>query len=306
MMATGTDRTMLDRILVGLDGSPLGEAILPLVERLATALPAEVVLLHVTHLPGEVASVWQRLGLAPEVELSQTRASAYLDEQRQRLAARGVTARTALAVGDAADEIVAHARGGHTLIAISTHGRTGARRWVHGSVMERVLRGTSTPLLVVRPAHGGTGVVPTVGRVVVCLDGSARAQAAVPTAVTLASALAVPLVGVRVVEYARPSFLVDPEGEFSARIVADLRRAAVVYLEQVLRDTGVATEAVALVGSSADAIVQYARAQAGSLLVLTTHGRAGVPRVLMGSVALRVLLQATDPVVLLRPEGPPD
>jgi nucleotide-binding universal stress UspA family protein len=124
--------------------------------------------------------------------------------------------------------------------------------------------------------------------------------------VTLASALTVPLVGLRVVDYVRPSFLVDPEGELSAGIVADLRHAAVAYLEGVLRRAGIAAEAVAVVGSSAEAIVRYTREQAGSLLVLTTHGRSGMPRMLMGSVALRVLLQASDPLVLLRPEAEAD
>ncbi|RPH99758.1 MAG: universal stress protein, partial [Zetaproteobacteria bacterium] len=137
---------MLSRILVPLDGSPLAEAVIPQVAELAALRKAEVVLLRVAlahTLPG-ADPVAAQVRAVDEAE-------AYLLRVERDLVARGLPVVRAVRYGRPAEEILDHARvGGVSLIAMSTHGRTGIRRWVLGSVAEQVARRSPVPVLLWR------------------------------------------------------------------------------------------------------------------------------------------------------------
>ena len=76
---------------------------------------------------------------------------------------------------------------GDTLIAMATHGRSGIDRWLLGSVAEKVLRGTTNPLLLVRATeHGKSDGEKTIKRVIVPLDGSPLAEKVLPHVTALA------------------------------------------------------------------------------------------------------------------------
>jgi nucleotide-binding universal stress UspA family protein len=137
---------MLSRILVPLDGSPLAEAVLCQVVEIATLKKSEIVLLR--------AALAHAILGAEQVE-AQVRvveeAQAYLAKIETNLAAQGFAVKSVVRYGHAADEILDHARaGGVGLIAMSTHGRGGVRRWVLGSVAETVVRHAPVPVLLVR------------------------------------------------------------------------------------------------------------------------------------------------------------
>jgi nucleotide-binding universal stress UspA family protein len=135
---------MYDRILVPLDGSDLAKAIIPRVEAMAMAHGAEVILLEV--LPAT--------GVHPETAAREREeAEQHLTAVEKQLLDAGVKARHTVRHGsDAAAEIVDYAEVNDVdLIAMSTHGRSGIGRWVFGSVASKVLRGTSKPILLVRP-----------------------------------------------------------------------------------------------------------------------------------------------------------
>lgn len=137
---------MFKKILVPLDGSPLDESILPQVTELARAHSAELVLLR-------VALAHAFPGADPtEAQVEAVReAERYLEEVEQDLRGKGLRVSTAARYGNAAAEILDHAAfSGVDLTAMSTHGRTGVSRWVQGSVAEKVLRGSTHPLLLVR------------------------------------------------------------------------------------------------------------------------------------------------------------
>ena len=137
---------MLSRILVPLDGSPLAEAVLPRVVELATLRKAEIVLLR-------VALAHAILGSDPveaQVHVVEE-AQAYLAKIETHLVAQGLAVKSVVRYGHAADEILDHVRvGGVEMIAMSTHGRGGVRRWVLGSVAETVVRHSPVPVLLVR------------------------------------------------------------------------------------------------------------------------------------------------------------
>ena len=135
---------MLSRILVPLDGSPLAESVLPQVVELATLRKAEVVLVRVA-LAHTLPGANQADAQVRAVESAQR----YLTKIEADLAAQGIAAKGVVRYGHAAEEILDHARtGGIDLIAMSTHGRSGIRRWVLGSVAETVARRAPVPVML--------------------------------------------------------------------------------------------------------------------------------------------------------------
>jgi nucleotide-binding universal stress UspA family protein len=141
-------KTVYRRILVPLDGSSAAEGVLPHVRELAKHVGAEVVLLSVALAP-----------LSPGAEPIQAQATAlqeadvYVSDVAARLQHRGIRAEARVRYGAPVEEILDHASAaGIDLIAMATHGRTGLKRVVLGSVAEQVLRRTPVPMLLVRAA----------------------------------------------------------------------------------------------------------------------------------------------------------
>ena len=296
---------MLRRILVGLDGSPLAEAILDPVRTLARRLGAEIVLLHVIHVPETIRAAGAGPKLDDVVAQEQTRARAYLADVARKIGESGLSIASAISVGDAAAEIVRYAERQHVdLIALATHGRSGMQRWLHGSVADAVLHTAVTPLLMLRPS-GARAVAPGLRRLVVPLDGSPLAETALPVAEELARALAAPIVLLRVVEFFGLAFGSDPFGgayvDFES-ILGLLRDDAERYLAGVagrLREKGLTVETLSPIGIAVDTITAQARDHPGTVLVLSTHGRTGWRGLVLGSVARRVVPLATGPVLVV-------
>jgi len=137
-----------DRILVPLDGSECAENILPKVEKLATDLKASIALLRVAY-----ASTFP--GVDPtEAEVTVVReAEDYLRKIEERLKAKGFRVDSHVRYGDEAEEIMDHAgQKDIDLIAMSTHGRSGVKRFLLGSVAEKILRHSPKPIFLVRCA----------------------------------------------------------------------------------------------------------------------------------------------------------
>ncbi|MBI4294688.1 MAG: universal stress protein [Chloroflexi bacterium] len=154
----GFKTAKLEKILVPLDGSDLGEAALPYVTDLANGLGCEVVLLRVEAPIAEViATHGEAVALDPKLVAQQRAALAaqvnsYLARITAGLQAKGIKVSSEMREGLPANEIIAFSeRNAIDLIAMSTHGRTGFSRWVYGSVTDKVLHSTETPLLVIRP-----------------------------------------------------------------------------------------------------------------------------------------------------------
>lgn len=298
------------RILVGLDGSTVAESVLPAVRALAAALRAEIVLLSVTPVPEVVRTTAAGIAIdIDEVARQEGRvAHDYLERVADAMRAAGLVVTTATAVGDAAAEIVRHAaRAGVDLVALATHGRSGVRRWLYGSVADAVLHTVATPLLLLRPRAAEAPAAQAPTRVLVPLDGSELAAAVLPLAADLATSLRVPLDLVRIVESTTVAFAGDPFGSLYTdydRVLTVLREDAERYLATVatpLRARGLAVETTVPCGTAVDGILAHARAHPGSLVVLSTHGRTGWRAVALGSVARRVVLLAEGPVLVVRP-----
>ena len=150
---------MDDKILVPLDGSEFAARIIPQIEPLAEKLGSVVLLRVTTALETLIAETTPGMGASPGVVVDpqpimaaeQADAAEYLGAMAERLRAKGFKVEVECPAGHAAITIIerAHAHGAG-LIAMTTHGRTGLRHLIFGSVAEEVLRHATCPVLLVR------------------------------------------------------------------------------------------------------------------------------------------------------------
>jgi nucleotide-binding universal stress UspA family protein len=150
--ATWTPR----RVLVPLDGSPVAEAIIPFVLRIARPLGLEIALLRVVpRIPPQVIEGRRAVVLDPVERLSQE-ADEYLRTVADRLSGDGLCVLRSVRVGDAETEILAGARECQAdLIAMTTHGRNALARLFFGTVAEAVLRRAHVPVFIARATEAG-------------------------------------------------------------------------------------------------------------------------------------------------------
>lgn len=146
---------MYKHILVTLDGTSEGEAVMPHALDVARAMEATLTLLRVVEPPHAEWSERGALGKAQAESIATARladqAEAYLEKIVSEARRMGVDAHTLVRQGPAARQIVAVARElDADAIAMSTHSRRGLNRLMFGSVAEAVLHETSIPVVLVR------------------------------------------------------------------------------------------------------------------------------------------------------------
>jgi nucleotide-binding universal stress UspA family protein len=281
---------MLQNILVPLDGSPVSEAALPYAGALAGRSGAKLTLMRAAHIaPFTVDKAAAQISAVCEAE-------AYLTLRANDLRAHDYVVETGVPYGaTAAGWIVEEADMRHAdLIAMATHDRAGPDRWFHGSVAEAVVSRAGVPVLIVRGADGARPVEHFDWRqpvLIVPLDGSSLAEAALPVAFGLARALNGRLVLLSVVPW--------PEGRFTTQD-ADARAYLETVVDRATRN-GLSVSTLVRIGDSAPEIGSAAREQNAAVVVMATHGRTGVARTVLGSIAGEVVHCSPTPVMLVRP-----
>ncbi len=303
---------MLDRILVPLDTSPVAEQVLPYVRLLAKQLEQPVHLLSVI-VDGEALNPLTSLPDAAIASLMQHRqqyAQKYLDATRARLEADGIEVTTEVRMGRVADEIAFSALSQATgLIAMATHGRVGPERWFLGSASDGVLRTAPCPVLLIRPHEQAALQTPSISQVLVPLDGSSSAEQAVPYASFIAKAFKAPALIVRTVPttWLGTADPYTPDTGMSPELLEILETDAkdcVARTAEQLERQGIRTKTHAALGEAAGTITDFARATPGTLVVMASHGRTGLGRTLLGSVADRVVRSSAAPVLVVRVAEP--
>jgi nucleotide-binding universal stress UspA family protein len=143
----------LTTVVVPLDGSPLAEKILPYVDDLAKKMKLKVVLMRAYSVPPAVSADEYVTYMEEMMAQLEEEVREYLAEQVSGLKAKGVVnVSSVINLGYGAEEIITLARATpHNFIAMCTHGRSGVKRWVLGSVTERVVRHSGDPVLIIRP-----------------------------------------------------------------------------------------------------------------------------------------------------------
>ena len=204
--------------------------------------------------------------------------------------------------GAAAEEIVAYAEAeGIDLVVMSTHGRRGVQRMLVGSVTEEVVRTVPCPVLAVR-ADGDTAPAPTVHRILVPVDFSDASKAAVRHANALAQTYGAEIDLLHVVEQVvYPSaYGVEPAYFPTQEVLTRVERTLGEMAREDLDPEVVSISAV--VGYAPMSILDHADEHDIDLIVIATHGRSGLDRMLLGSVTERILRRAPTPVFIVKPE----
>jgi nucleotide-binding universal stress UspA family protein len=301
---------MFRKIFVPLDGSGTAEKVLPFARLLARGLQLPIELLAVVdpaemalHMSGAQAAMARDL-----LDQSARQFDRYLQNVVKNFPARLV--KYSVRSGDVAEVIIESAAPEpQALIAMATHGRSGVGRWLLGSVTEKVLRGASNAVLVVRAPDENSPVweMRSLKRLIVPLDGSELSERILPYAEILAKQLELEVL--LLCAYGGPlSSQGGDEGFFGTRqanaFLAELHAETLQYLalksenlrRQGVRHTGVAAKE----GLAADAIIAAASETPDTLVAMCTHGRSGMKRWVMGSVTETVVRHSRSPVLIVR------
>jgi nucleotide-binding universal stress UspA family protein len=300
---------MFERILVPLDGSPRAELILPQLARLLKREDSEIVLLRAYNAPPSDEWLDRRPILAAQREAAQ----AYVHEISKRFRSDGVKVHARVVEGPDAETILDVAdEEGATLIAMSTHGRSGVARWLMGSVAEKVVRASRVPVLLVRSFRAGKGgdlePVPAAEtpfrRILVPTDGSRTALAAVGPAVKFAQLYGSEALVLHVrIPYVPPGPVL-PGMELGALPIPEPpppeKDEATAKSALRFEQAGLKARRLTVTGDPAAEIIGCAAAEGADLIALATHGRSGLSRWMLGSVTERVLRHAPVPLLIVR------
>jgi nucleotide-binding universal stress UspA family protein len=189
------------------------------------------------------------------------------------------------------------------LVVMGTHGRRGMDRLLSGSVSEEVVRRAPCPVFTVL-ARDDDGAGPQIDRVLAPVDLSDQSELVLDHAVALAESYAAPLDLLHVVEEAAyPNvYGLDPLTPALPNVQDRAREA----LETLASNVELRTDPVnvhVLAGNAARDIVEFATDNDADLIVMATHGRTGLDRFLIGSVAEKVVRRAPCPVFTLKSFG---
>lgn len=308
MPVEGRGSSVPARIVVALDTSEIAETALPLARALAQPGNVPVTLVSVIETPADYFAWVHAKSHLDEMLERETERRTYLEGLLGQF--EGAAVDVVVLRGHAANELVTYIEGlDDPLLVMTSHGRTGLRRLMVGSVVARVLHSVTCPVVVSRaslPDHP-VEITSNITKVVVPLDGSSFAEHALATAEAVLSDPAVEFHLVRVPEqvywqssaygvadYESIELYMDAAGEEAKTYLGTLAD------ELTKRGRTVTWEV--RVGLIADVILETVKHTSANLIAMSSHGRSGFTRFVMGSVAERVLHESSVPVLMVGPQ----
>ncbi|MFC2070417.1 universal stress protein [Chloroflexota bacterium] len=308
---------MYKKMLIPLDGSELAEVVFPYGKELAGRLSIDVILFMVG---SQGLSTFAPMQKAYIEHTSETIMNQINEVQKSlKPAPEPVKVRGELATGYAAEEILHFTEENNVdLILIATHGHSGPKRWKIGSVAGKIMGAAKVPVLLVNaevPEETAAEKWP-VKTILVPLDGSEMAESVLPHVKAIGKqpgSKAVEVVLLRVCEPPTIPSYYGPElsgvpldwGKYvEQEIVRDKERAReyLAELEKRFKDKGVSVRSEVIQGKPDDEIVEYANKNQFSLIVMASHGRSGLSRLVYGSVAVNLLHGVTSPILIIKPK----
>jgi len=288
-------------ILVPLDGSSFAEYSLPLAEMLTKNFHADLTLMSVIQTPGETHSLSSDETAQKKVSSWQVEQEVYLKRIVDKIKQKGLDVRYTLRTGQVAESINDMvAEKDVDLVVITTHGRTGIQRWLLGSVANRIVQLATRPVLIVHPVKGEPTFEPF-KKLLVRLDGSEFAERVLPHVLSWAAALKGEVLLLRVPQV--------PDAEMYGAQVDEIQQMrleaeadAQAYLNRIagmFEDAGVQTRTFVRGSRPTQSIIELAEEESASMVMTATHGRSGLDRLFMGSVAERIVQHTHCPVFLV-------
>ncbi len=296
------------KILIPLDGSRLAEQAIPYAAA-AAGPEGEITFFHVVPGPeplrdlygGQIASEQDVLGMARET------GTALMQETIERWKdVLEVEPKILIQPGEPAEAILSAAGSiGATMLVLASRGRGMAGRIAFGSVADRLSRTSPIPTMIVAPKNEKDAPPrkATISRIIAPFDGSDVAKEALPIVRQIASDTGAPVLLICAVNPASV-MLPSPVGaayypaELYDEVAEDMQSAAREALEEgeeVLQ--GLDVTRIIVEGAPANAI--QSQLQPGDIVVMTSHGRSGFKRWLLGSVAEKLIRSGAAPVVLV-------
>jgi nucleotide-binding universal stress UspA family protein len=275
-------KELLNRVLVPLDGSAHAEAILSQLRRILLPHESHLTLLH---------------AIPPAPWIHHEDEEKYLRRVSFQLTNDGYPTASLIRPGSPAETILDTAlRERASLIALTTHGRTGAARWVLGSVAERVLQSSPIPVLVARsfPSTVCRGKLESqpIRSFLVPVDGSLHSLGALEPVINLARHVDAHVTLLHVTDPFPYDNRWEPPDE-------TLKAA-----DQFLREACIPARIEHRKGDPAEVILKTAEEEGIDLVAMTTHGRTGPSRWIFGSVATKVVRAAPVPLLVVRRTAP--
>jgi nucleotide-binding universal stress UspA family protein len=309
----GPEPVRFRSVLLPLDGSPFAERAVPWAAAIARKARARLRLALVHQVPQPPPLDAGSVRLYTKIELALRKSERdYLRRVAARVrAADPIQLATATLTGEPAPALVDYAREMSVdLVVMTTHGRGGLERTWLGSVADRLVRTLEIPLLLIRAREGDEPAPePRLEEIVVPLDGSRRAEAALPPALGMAKLFGA---GLGLIQLVEPVVMaIDVPVSLPKTLDEELttlrRREAQDYLDDVAERvgaTGVPTRASAVAtGNAVTGIQAAAKSPTAGMIALATHGRGGLGRLVLGSVADKLLRTGDLPVLVTRPRG---
>lgn len=303
---------MYTKTLVPLDGSPRSESVLPFAAAFASAFSTPVELFHVVETDvanlERIAKTKQSGSLEDELT---TTANSYLQRKAQMIP-ESLPVKFTVKVGKVADMIVEEAAADKgALVTMATRGLSGAKRWLLGSVADKVLQAATNPLLLIKQPdeEEESAKQYDLKELLVPLDGSLLAETALPHAVAIAKSLGLKMTLFRAYEVPISVATPLPYAPNADRATLDAMREEVEnYLREKvsqLTTQGIKQGShIAALGEAGQQIVDAAGQGRQTLIVMCTHGRSGIGRWFLGSVATRVAHHSSSPVLVVRAAPP--
>ena len=296
---------MYEKIMVPLDGSNAAEMVVPYAEEIATKFNSEIALVSVAEpTPAESDHLFR----------------AYLKTIQEKVrtelgnwgAKPGTPVTIEVLAGKPAQEILSYAADKNvSLVVMASRGTSGEGPWLLGNIAAKVLRATTKPVLLVRREAPAEGLQrkKLINRIMVPLDGSKVAERVILHAEVLAKSLGGKLLLFHSVELMRATY--NPEASVipKSTIREENKRrkeSSEQYLDLVakgLQERGHSVSKYVKTGAPPEQILDFAGANSVDLIAMSTHGRSGVSRWVLGSVTDKVLHAGDVPVLVVRAAG---
>lgn len=294
-------QTPLETLLIATDGSTGGEKAVRVGLELARRLGAEVEFVNAVEHGEEPADAHLATGLTLLHDLDRHRGKLALEQATGLAEEAGVRSRALQRPGHP-EQVILERAGEADLVVMGTHGRGGPGRWVLGSVAEAVLARSPKPVLVVHESYTPRpGAETDFQRLLIATDGSGCSEKAARLGLELARALGAGVTFLYAVEEAwRPAASALPLAEALGLIERDTLAQAAALLEAAqaqVRESGVDAEVRLAQGRARGCILEAAREH--DLVVMGTHGRTWLDRLVLGSVAEGVVRRSRAPVLVV-------
>jgi nucleotide-binding universal stress UspA family protein len=284
----------INEIVIPLDGSKEAESVLPYVRDLAPKFNSRV------HILG--------IGIGKKTRRVNRLLEDYINRTAKELRSQNIKAEPVISYGIAADKILDYSTEIEVdLIIMATHGRSGITRWWMGSVAEKVISEATSPVLLIRSKRRRTSSAAdkpaSIHKVLAPLDGSDVGESALSYAETVAT---ISQATINLIQVVSPPGTVEANllgGPDWRKFIKAMRDAGEKYLKSIaerFKATEIKVTYEVLTGDPADKIVEYAADKGVSLIAMSTHGRTGLARWVLGSVADKVLHEARIPILLVR------